>query len=96
MVTVIVLVAAAPGLRGHLTRWLVEVHAGVFVGNPTRRVRDRLWRLLEARIDDGQVVMVEPAKNEQGWTVRTAGRDRWTVVDFDGLILSARGRRQNA
>lgn len=94
--TVIVLVAAAPGLRGHLTRWLVEVQAGVFVGNPTRRVRDRLWALLEGRIGDGQVVMVEPAKNEQGWTLRTAGRDRWAPADLDGLILSARERRQKA
>lgn len=30
--TVIILIAAPEGLRGHLTRWLVEVSAGVFVG----------------------------------------------------------------
>lgn len=93
MVTVIVLVAAPEGLRGHLTRWMVEVQAGVFVGNPTRRIRDRLWELLSSRIGAGQVVMVEPVKNEQGWTARTAGRERWYPVDFDGLILSARERR---
>ncbi|WP_223840288.1 type I-E CRISPR-associated endoribonuclease Cas2 [Saccharopolyspora pogona] len=40
----------------------------------------------------GQAVLVEPANNEQGWTVRTAGRDRWPTVDYDGLILSARLR----
>lgn len=93
MVTVIVLVAAPEGLRGHLTRWMVEVQAGVFVGNLTRRIRDRLWELLSSRIGPGQVVMIEPVKNEQGWTVRTAGRERWYPVDFDGLILSARERR---
>jgi CRISPR-associated protein Cas2 len=92
-VTVIVLIAAPEGLRGHLTRWLVEVSAGVFVGNPSARVRDRLWGLLSERIGDGQVVMVEPALNEQRWAVRTAGRDRWYPVDYDGLILSARLRR---
>lgn len=91
--TVIVLIAAPEGLRGHLTRWMVEVNAGVFVGNPSRRVRDRLWELLAARIGDGQAVLVEPAANEQGWAVRTAGKDRWYPVDFDGLILSARLRR---
>lgn len=91
--TVIVLIAAPEGLRGHLTRWLVEVSAGVFVGNPSARVRDRLWGLLSERIGDGQVVMVEPALNEQRWAVRTAGRDRWYPVDYDGLILSARLRR---
>lgn len=91
--TVIVLVAAPEGLRGHLTRWMVEVDAGVFVGNPSRRVRDGLWELLSDRIREGQVVMVEPAQNEQGWSVRTAGTDRWYPVDYDGLILSARLRR---
>ncbi len=91
--TVIVLIAAPEGLRGHLTRWLVEVNAGVFVGNPSRRIRDRLWETLATRIGDGQAILVEPASNEQGWAVRTAGRDRWRPVDYDGLLLSARNRR---
>lgn len=91
--TVIVLVAAPPGLRGHLTRWLVEVQAGVFVGNLSRRIRASLWALLSDRIGDGQVVMIESARNEQGWTVLTAGRDRYAPADFDGLILMARQRR---
>lgn len=91
--TVVVLVAAPDGLRGHLTRWMVEVAPGVFVGNPNSRVRERVWLTLSDRIGDGQAVMVEPARNEQRWSVRTAGRDRWYPVDYDGLILSARARR---
>ena len=91
--TVIVLIAAPEGLRGHLTRWMVEVNAGVFVGTPSSRVRDRLWQLLSERIRDGQAVMAEPADNEQGWAVRTAGRERWRPTDFDGLLLSARPGR---
>ena len=91
--TVVVLIAVADGLRGYLTRWMVEVAAGVFVGNPNARVRNRLWAVLATRVGDGQAIMVEPAQNEQGWAVRTAGRDRWIPVDLDGLILSARPRR---
>lgn len=91
--TVVVLIAAQEGLRGHLTRWMVEVAAGVFVGSPSARVRDRVWALLADRIGDGQAIMVEPARNEQRWAVRTAGRDRWNPVDYDGLILMARSRR---
>ncbi|OYN89419.1 type I-E CRISPR-associated endoribonuclease Cas2e [Parenemella sanctibonifatiensis] len=87
---VVVLVAAPPGLRGHLTRWMVEIHAGVFVGSPSQRVRDQFWLTLTQRIGDGHAVMVEPVSSEQGWTVRTAGRDRWTPVDFDGVLLMAR------
>jgi CRISPR-associated protein (Cas_Cas2CT1978) len=34
LVAVIVLIAVAEGLRGHLTRWMSEVTAGMYVGNP--------------------------------------------------------------
>ena len=88
--TVVILIAAPEGLRGHLTRWLVEVSAGVFVGKMNHRLRDRIWPLLEARIGTGQAIMIEPAHNEQRWAIRTAGKDRWHPVDYDGLILSAR------
>ncbi|MGP4112341.1 type I-E CRISPR-associated endoribonuclease Cas2e [Streptomyces sp. 4N509B] len=91
--TVVVLIAAPEGLRGHVTRWMVEVAAGIFVGTPNRRVRDRLWTTLSDRIGDGQAVMIEPAATEQRWSTRTAGRDRWYPVDFDGLMLMARPRR---
>lgn len=88
--TVVVLIAAPPGLRGHLTRWMVEVAAGVFVGNLSARVRSRLWPLLADRIGAGQAVMVYPASNEQGWGVLTAGEDRYAPVDYDGVMLVAR------
>ncbi|MFI6575402.1 type I-E CRISPR-associated endoribonuclease Cas2e [Nocardiopsis sp. NPDC050513] len=91
--TVVVLIAAPEGLRGHLTRWMVETAPGMFVGTPGRRVRDNLWRVLANRIGDGQAIMAEPANNEQGWAVRTAGRERWKPVDFDGVMLMARSRR---
>ncbi|MDH2392232.1 type I-E CRISPR-associated endoribonuclease Cas2e [Streptomyces sp. HNM0663] len=91
--TVVVLIAAPPGLRGHLTRWFAEVAPGVYVGNPNPRVRDRLWAILTERIHDGQAAMIEPATTEQGWSTRTAGRDRWTPLDFDGLTLIARPRQ---
>lgn len=90
--TVIVLIAAPPGLRGHLTRWFVEVAAGVYVGTPNPRIRENLWTLLASRIREGQAVMIEPAPTEQGWSIRTAGQDRWTPADFDGLTLMARPR----
>lgn len=88
--TVLVLIGVAAGLRGHVTRWMVEVAPGVFVGRLNARIRDRLWSLIAERVGSGQALMVEPASNEQGWAVRTAGRDRWRPVDYDGLVLMAR------
>ena len=40
---VMVLETVPVGLRGELTRWLLEPHTGVFVGHVNAMVRDRLW-----------------------------------------------------
>lgn len=91
--TVIALIGVAPGLRGHVTRWLSEIAPGIYVGNPSARVRENLWRVLADRVGEGQAVMIEPFANEQGWAVRTAGRDRYVPVDLDGLMLMCRPRQ---
>jgi len=88
-----VLIAVAPGLRGHATRWLIELAPGVFAGTLSRRVRDHLWLTVEQRVGAGQAVLVYRVRNEQGWTTRTAGTDRWRPIDLDGLILVERPTR---
>ena len=34
-------------LRGKLSRWLNEIHPGIFVGEVSARVRDKLWEMTE-------------------------------------------------
>ena len=43
-------------LRGALSRWLMEVRPGVFLGNPSQRVRDELWRKVTSRPPLGYVL----------------------------------------
>ena len=89
--TVIVLTSVPRGLRGDLTRWLLEVAPGVFAGRVSRRVRDRLWDRVRKGIGDGSAVLVVTAQDrEQGYEVLTAGRDRWVPVDFGGITLMRR------
>lgn len=88
--TVIVLTAVPPGLRGHLTRWLLEISPGVFVGRVTSRVREHLWsRICRHAGEAGRVVMVHAARNEQGLAFRTVGGS-WNPIDFDGVMLVRR------
>src|ERR1039457_2863556 len=44
LMVVLVLERVPPGLRGELTRLMLEIRSGVFVGTLTSVVRDRLWR----------------------------------------------------
>jgi CRISPR-associated protein Cas2 len=84
---VIVVERATPGLRGQLTRWMLEVRAGVFVGTLSPRVRDKLWALVKARNPSGGSLLVARADNEQGFFVETHGDTSRQVLDNEGLWL---------
>lgn len=84
---VIILEKAPMGLRGELTRWMIEPHPGVFVGHVSALVRDRLWQKCCAGARGGGVVQLWSTNNEQRFQVRTSGVTRREVVDFDGLQL---------
>lgn len=85
----LVLTACPPGLRGDLTKWLMEISPGVFVGRPSARIRDQLWiRTLEL-CGDGKAILVYSANNDQGLDFRVHNHD-WTPVDADGVMLMLR------
>ncbi|MCB9440925.1 MAG: type I-E CRISPR-associated endoribonuclease Cas2 [Mycolicibacterium sp.] len=87
---VILVVAACPaGLRGDLTRWLLEISPGVFVGTVSARVRDLLWGRVVDLVKDGRAVMVYPSRNEQRMDFKVHRYD-WQPVDFEGLNLVRR------
>ena len=86
-VTVLSTTAVPDHLRGALSRWLIEVMPGMYVGTVSARVRDELWDAVVGTIGDGAAVLVHPDNTEQGFTLRTAGERRRKPIDFDGLTL---------
>lgn len=84
---VVVISNAPPRLRGRLAAWLVEIRAGVYVGNYSARTRDMIWEQVLSGIDEGDGVMIWRAPTDQGYEFRTIGRNRRMPVDFDGLKL---------
>jgi CRISPR-associated protein Cas2 len=84
---VIVVENVPPRLRGRLGLWLVEVRAGVYVGDVSRRVREMIWDNLEKGIDEGNVVMAWTSNNESGFDFLTLGASRRIPVEMDGIKL---------
>lgn len=84
---VIVVENAPPRLRGRLACWLLEVRAGVYVGDVSRRVREMLWEQVAAGIEGGNAVGAWNAQNESGFELATLGANRRVPVDLDGLTL---------
>ena len=84
---VIVLTNAPQRLRGRLTAWLLEIRAGVYVGDYSARTRDMIWDQVVSFIHEGDAVMAWKAPTDQGFAFRTHGKNRRFPVDFDGLTL---------
>ncbi|WP_338760709.1 type I-E CRISPR-associated endoribonuclease Cas2e [Nocardia vulneris] len=86
---VLVLSACPAGLRGHLTRWLLEVSPGVFVGILTTRVRDLAWQRVTELAKDGRAIMIYTTRTEQRLAFKVH-RHEWEPIDIDGVHLMRR------
>lgn len=78
-----------PRLRGRLAIWLLEVRAGVYIGDVSRRTREMIWEQLEAGHEEGNVVMAWASNSESGYEFQTLGPNRRVPIDYDGLRLVA-------
>ncbi|QIB64635.1 type I-E CRISPR-associated endoribonuclease Cas2e [Kineobactrum salinum] len=77
--------AVPPRLRGRLAVWLLEVRAGVYIGNVSRKVREMIWEQINALAEDGNVVMAWATNTESGYDFQTYGTNRRMPIDEDGL-----------
>jgi len=84
---VIVVESAPPRLRGRLAVWLLEVHAGVYIGDLSVTVREMIWEQVVAGIEDGNAVMAWSTNNEQGFNFVTIGTNRRIPKEMDGITL---------
>jgi len=84
---VMILEKVPKSLRGELTRWMLEVSTGVFVGTMSAMVRDLLWDKSVEKSRAGRCCQLYRTNNEQGYAIRMNGDSNRQVTDFDGLTL---------
>ena len=84
---VIVVENAPPRLRGRLAVWLLEVRAGVYVGQYGRRIREMLWQQVCEGIEQANAVMAWSTGTESGFDFMTLGQNRRAPAEFDGIKL---------
>ena len=84
---VIVTESVPPRLRGRLAVWLLEVRAGVYIGTPSKRLREFIWQQIAEGAEGGNVVMAWSTNTESGYDFVTYGKNRRVPIDFDGLRL---------
>jgi len=79
--------AVPPRLRGRLAVWLLEVRAGVYVGDVSRKIREMIWQQVNGMAEQGNVVMAWATNTESGFDFITYGENRRMPIDFDGFRL---------
>jgi CRISPR-associated protein Cas2 len=84
---VMVLEKVPPALKGELTRWLVEVKTGVYVGHVSARVRDKLWEKCCKARRTGGVTQVWSTNTEQRFKMRMSGNTKREIVELEGVQL---------
>lgn len=84
---VIVVENAPPRLRGRLALWLLEVRAGVYVGDYSRKTREMIWNQVTEGIEKGNAVLTWNTNNEQGFEFLTCGDNRRIPCDLDGVNI---------
>ena len=86
---VITLSDCPPKVRGDLSKWLIEINTGVYVGQVSARVREELWKRICENLHTGRATMVFRTTGEQHMDFRVHNTT-WEPVDFDGLKLMRR------
>lgn len=84
---VIILESVPQGLRGELSRWLIEPQAGVFVGKVSALVRERIWMKCQEESNGGKGTLIYSFNNEQGFEMISFGDSRRQITEFDGISL---------
>jgi CRISPR-associated protein Cas2 len=88
--TILILERVSPSLRGDLGRWLIEIQAGVFVGRVNELVREALWERATNRADEGTVLLIWRANNEQGFDLRAWQPKQYVPLNVEGVWLTRR------
>ena len=84
---VVVLERVPPSLRGYLSRWMLEIQSGTYVGDLGRRVRESLWEEVCCSLNAGSAFIVYSTDTEQGFFCEFWGLPSRRLRDFDGLQL---------
>lgn len=86
---IVTLTDCPPKLRGDLSKWLMEINTGVYIGKINARVREKLWKRICENLTRGRATMAFSVNNEQGYDFYIYNTT-WEPIDFEGIKLIKR------
>ena len=74
-------------MKFRLAVWLLEIRAGVYVGDYSKRTREMIWKQVQTNICDGDAIIAWANATDSGYDFDTCGINRRVPIDMDGLKL---------
>lgn len=85
--TVVVVENVEPKLRGRLSILMIEVRAGVYIGDLSKVAREIAWLNVCEGLGSGSAVISWASNNESGFEFQIIGENRRSSVEYDGICL---------
>ena len=63
----------------------MEIRAGIYVGNYSKRTREMIWEQVQSLIEDGDAIIAWAKPNDVGYDFDTCGINRRVPTDVDGM-----------
>lgn len=80
--TIFIVEKGSQSVKGELSRWMIEVKPGVFVGKLSLAVCESLQKKVSI------ATIIRKTNTEQGFSITTIGETTLKYVDFDGVCFS--------
>ena len=80
------LLGASSRLEGQISRKLLEIRPGVYVGSLSKRQLEVLWGAVIESTPKAALI-VYAAKTETGVSMKSVGHHRYQILESDGLQL---------
>jgi CRISPR-associated protein Cas2 len=89
MMCVIRIKDASPHITGYIRRFMVEADSGLFVGDLSRRVIDKLWsRLVSQEDDECRAVLIFADNSEVGFNIEELRSNRSVINNYGENLVS--------
>jgi len=95
--TILVSRKLEPKIRGSLRKWMIEIDAGVFIGDLSKRVREEIMGWLKPQMKEGEATLIisEP-KSQTGYRIETILKETHReTVELSGIPLVKRNLKKD-
>lgn len=95
MITILSSSSLPPKIQGSLRKWMIEIDAGVFIGDLNPRVRAEVINWLRPQMSSGEATLIyADSRSQTGYKIETLLKEKnREIVEISGIPLVKKQRK---